>query len=244
MHQRRMPPAGRANRWWPDDLQALVHQRGRIHRDLRAHRPLRVGDGFAGVMSANSARLRRRNGPPEAVKVMRRDRAGSSQLARHWNTALCSLSIGTMRALPARAATISSSPASTSDSFVGQQQALAGMRGDQGRRQPPGTDDRGDHGIARRRRPPGYPVPPPACATRSPIRRAQSVAQLGEAVLVGDDRMLRAMRGTVRLTSRPAAGGPARWRAASPDGARSRPARRADRNRWRRRLQPSASSPP
>ena len=27
-----------------DQLQALVHQRGRIHRDLRPHRPFRVGD--------------------------------------------------------------------------------------------------------------------------------------------------------------------------------------------------------
>jgi hypothetical protein len=49
------------------------------------------------VTSASSARLRPRNGPPEAVSRIRRTPAPSmlaSRERRHWKIALCSLSIG------------------------------------------------------------------------------------------------------------------------------------------------------
>ena len=78
----------------------------------------------AGVTSASSARFRPRNGPPDAVRVIRETAEGSSQPAMHWNTALCSLSIGTMVAPAAWAACMSSSPASTSDSLLASNRRL------------------------------------------------------------------------------------------------------------------------
>src|SRR3546814_1694312 len=47
-----------------------------------------------------------------------------SRPSRHWKIALCSLSIGTMQAPPSRAAAISSSPASTSDSLLASSRRL------------------------------------------------------------------------------------------------------------------------
>ena len=79
---------------------------------------------LADVTPARSCRLRPRNGPPDAVSVIRATSAGARLAARHWNTALCSLSIGTMRAPPSRAACISSSPASTSDSLLASSRRL------------------------------------------------------------------------------------------------------------------------
>ena len=77
----------------------------------------------AGVTVANASRVQPRNGPPEAVRVIR---AGTSPglPARHWKIALCSLSIGTMVAPCACAACISSSPASTSDSLFASSRRL------------------------------------------------------------------------------------------------------------------------
>ena len=59
------------------------------------------------VTSASSARLRPRKGPPLAVSTMRATRAGSplALAARHWCTAQCSESTGTMWPAPGRPST-------------------------------------------------------------------------------------------------------------------------------------------
>ena len=57
-------------------LQALVHQRGRVDRDLAAHRPRGVRERLLdGHVRRAAARVRPRNGPPLAVIVSRSHRA-------------------------------------------------------------------------------------------------------------------------------------------------------------------------
>jgi len=76
----------------------------------------------SGVTPARSSTGRRRNGPPDAVRISRRmpARAGSPTYpgGRHWNTALCSLSIGSSVAPPSRAARMKTSPPITSASLL------------------------------------------------------------------------------------------------------------------------------
>ena len=69
----------------------------------------------AGVTASSDSSGAARNGPPEAVSTMRRTAFASE---RHWNTALCSLSTGTMVAAPSRAARMRSGPAMTSASLL------------------------------------------------------------------------------------------------------------------------------
>ena len=82
-----------------DDLQPLVHERRRIHRDLAAHFPFRVRAGLLRrhVLQIAAAGVQR-NGPPEAVRITRvTPRAaapGRYPAGMHWKIALCSLSIG------------------------------------------------------------------------------------------------------------------------------------------------------
>ena len=77
-----------------DHLEALVHQRRRVDRDLRAHLPVRVGQRLrrAVALAMRSARPGRGTGRP------RRSGSGARSSrrwpARHWKIALCSESIG------------------------------------------------------------------------------------------------------------------------------------------------------
>ncbi len=60
-----------------DDLQPLVHQGRRVHRDLRPHGPVGVGQGLLRAHPPQRlARRRPRNGPPEAVRTRRRTSSG------------------------------------------------------------------------------------------------------------------------------------------------------------------------
>ena len=101
-----------------DHLEALVHQRRRVDRDLAAHRPGRVRERLLDVTSSSSARVRPRNGPPDAVSVRRstvpgplaRRSAGAAPSAR-------SRPGSAARRWP-RTSAITSSPPTTSDSLL------------------------------------------------------------------------------------------------------------------------------
>src|SRR5690606_19367477 len=115
---------GRPNRWWASITSRPLFIR--VAESTEIFGPidhLGWATAWAGVTSANEARLRPRNGPPEAVSTIRRT-SWPRQARRHWNTALCSLSIGTMVAPASRAAAITSSPASTSDSLLASSRRL------------------------------------------------------------------------------------------------------------------------
>ncbi|KAG0931046.1 hypothetical protein G6F31_016876 [Rhizopus arrhizus] len=134
-----------------DDFQALVHQRRRIDRDLRPHRPLRVchrlrrGDlgqlgtaaateraagggqqdpAYAGPLDAGIARAQALE--DRAVFAVDRDDFGAGTFG------------GAGQQLAGQHQRL----------LVGQQDALAGRCGGQGRGQPGGADDGRDHGVA------------------------------------------------------------------------------------------------
>ena len=70
------------------------------------------------VTSASSARLLPRNGPPLAVRTMRRTSSGDAAALRHWWIALCSESTGTISAPGVRLATCTTGPAAINDSLL------------------------------------------------------------------------------------------------------------------------------
>jgi hypothetical protein len=82
----------------------------------------------SGVAAAIACASHSRNGPPEAVSSMRRTPLGASPVrapaGRHWNMALCSLSIGSRVAPLARTASINSGPDITSDSLLASNRRL------------------------------------------------------------------------------------------------------------------------
>src|SRR3546814_17344864 len=71
----------------------------------------------AGLTRAISAALMVRNGPPLAVRMMRRTWSMRPP-ARHWNIALCSLSTGRILAPEARVAAVIRSPADPSPALL------------------------------------------------------------------------------------------------------------------------------
>src|SRR5579883_2492025 len=82
----------------------------------------------SGVAAAIASAPQSRNGPPEAVSRIRRTPFGVSPVrepaGRHWNMALCSLSIGSSVAPLERAACINSGPDMTSDSLLASNRRL------------------------------------------------------------------------------------------------------------------------
>ena len=100
-----------------DHLQALVHQRRRIDRDLRTHRPIRMLAAPARASRRGSRpRVQVRNGPPEAVRITRRTSSRRPPLIA-WNSALCSESTGSTVA-PAAAARRMNSAAGADQTFL------------------------------------------------------------------------------------------------------------------------------
>ena len=71
----------------------------------------------SGVAAAIAARLRARNGPPEAVSTIFSTRSGRSK-SKTWKMALCSESTGRSVAPPRAAAAIIASPAHTRHSLL------------------------------------------------------------------------------------------------------------------------------
>ena len=133
-----------------DQLQALVHQGGRVDRDLAPHRPVGVAAAPPAAWRAPArSRLQVRNGPPEAVSTMRSMEAGSAP-AIAWKTAECSESTGTSSVPAARTASMKISPASTRHSLLASATrrpcATAASVGLQAGR----TDDAGHHAIGGR----------------------------------------------------------------------------------------------
>ena len=119
-----MHPAGSPNRWWASITSRPLFIR--VAESTEIFGPIDhfgCATAWAGVTVARRARSQPRNGPPEAVSTIRRTPSGWHE-RRHWNTALCSLSIGTICAPEARAAAITSSPASTSDSLLASSRRL------------------------------------------------------------------------------------------------------------------------
>ena len=113
-----------------DELEALVHERGGIHRDLAAHDPVRMRAGLLRRDAARAARVgQSRNGPPEAVSRMRRTPggrlAGSARRAAGTGRSRCArCRSGSSVAPDARTARISSGPAMTSDSLLASSRRL------------------------------------------------------------------------------------------------------------------------
>ena len=103
-----------------DDLEALVHQRGRIDGDLGAHRPVGVlerllrrdGGQVRGRPAAEGAAGA---GEEELLDGAARLRAvaGLPAPARHWKSALCSLSTGRISEPLRRAASSTNGPPAT-----------------------------------------------------------------------------------------------------------------------------------
>ena len=100
-----------------DDLQPLVHQGGRIDGDLLAHVPGRMSQGVGRGDQLESAAVRSRNGPPEAVRINPADIV-LRWPARDWKIAECSLSTGKSWTPWRATALITSSPAITSVSLL------------------------------------------------------------------------------------------------------------------------------
>ena len=77
-----------------DQLEPLVHHRRRIDRDLGAHRPVGMRHRLLGRDVAHlGSSVQSRNGPPLAVRMIRRTRSGRAG-SKHWKIALCSESTG------------------------------------------------------------------------------------------------------------------------------------------------------
>ncbi len=114
-----------------DDLEALVHEGRRIHRDLRTHAPVRVRHRLLGrdgreVLAAGSQEGSARCSQHNARYAARCALLAAPPAGRHWKIALCSLSIGRIRAPEARAASSSRAPASTRASLFASSRLLAG----------------------------------------------------------------------------------------------------------------------
>ena len=224
-----------------DHLEALVHHRRRIDGDLAAHHPVRMRAGLVRRDARRGPRAARvRNGPPDAVSRMRRtparpDRARSPR-GRHWKIALCSLSIGSSVAPPASTARMNSGAADHQRFLVGEQDALAGARGGERRREAGGADDRGQHGVDLGQRGDlARALPAPASTSRAAARRRAS-ARCERARGVRDRAAprARAEAPAQRGELRPIAGARrARRPRSGPDGARRRRAssRRSSRSR-------------
>ena len=102
---RRPRPARRSapnSRQRLDELEALVHQRGRIDRDLAAHDPVGMRAGLLGRARRRAPRRpveeRAAGGGEQHAAHARAALAGARvSRGRHWKIALCSLSIGHQR---------------------------------------------------------------------------------------------------------------------------------------------------
>ena len=105
---------------------------------------------WLGVTAAISARVRQRNGPPEAVRISRSTlSAGSPRSA--WKIALCSESTGSSTAPLASTSAISRLPAQTRHSLVGERDHGAAADRGQGRAEPGRADDRRHDPVGRPR---------------------------------------------------------------------------------------------
>ena len=137
---------------------------------------------------ASSARLRPRNGPPLAVSTMRatRERSPLALAARHWCTAQCSESTGTMWPAPGRSSTErTTGPPAISDSLLAS-----------ARRRPAASAAR----VTRRPAKPTTPLThtsataPRSANAASPARTSvpagDAVVDGGGATLVADDHQL------------------------------------------------------
>ena len=89
---------------------------------LRPITQLGCAQASSGVTRSRRARSASRNGPPDAVSRIFFTPGGASPQrvfgGRHWNTALCSLSMGSSVAPALRTICMSSGPAITSDSLL------------------------------------------------------------------------------------------------------------------------------
>jgi len=95
---------------------------------LRPMAQLGWAQASSGVTAASVSGARRKNGPPEPVSRMRSTPSPASPFGRaggrHWKMALCSLSMGSSVAPPARAAAITRPPAMTRASLLASRMRL------------------------------------------------------------------------------------------------------------------------
>ncbi len=141
-----------------DHLQALVHQRRRVDRDLAAHHPVGMGAGLLGRHCGELIGRRRAQERPARSGEQNPAYAGTAQRPRrsrreaHWRMALCSLSIGSSCAPLSRTASRNRRPAITSASLLASSTRLPARAAARVGRQPGGTDDRCHHRIDLRER--------------------------------------------------------------------------------------------
>ena len=102
----------------------------------------------SGVTSARSAAGRPRNGPPLAVSTSRRT-SRSAPARRHWASAECSESTGTI--WPGAAAAVTSSPPMIRDSLLASASVLPGPQRRERGRQADGAGDAVEHDVRRPR---------------------------------------------------------------------------------------------
>ena len=96
-----------------DQLEALVRERRRVDRDLRAHAPGRVRERLLGrdVLELLARAPAERAAGARSARASRT--CSGARPSRHWNAAECSLSTGSSRPPPRSRAASASSPAAT-----------------------------------------------------------------------------------------------------------------------------------
>ena len=131
-----------------DQLEALVHQRGRVDRDLAAHRPGRMRERLLDGHAARARRpLRPRNGPPEAVRISRSTVPGALGGEQLVERGVLGVDRDDRGAGGLRER-VTSSPPDHQRLLVGQRQVdPLGQRRDR-RHQPRRADDRVQHQVA------------------------------------------------------------------------------------------------
>ena len=223
-----------------DHLQALVHQRGRIDRDLAA--PSTIRDGRPACSGVTVARARRGCGrgtarPRRSARCARTPRrCGVARAAAGTGRSRCARcrSARSSRRRRARRA-ISSAPASTSDSLLASSRRLPARAAASVDGRPAAPTIAATTVSQASPATSASSASSPACAwvARPASRRPSRSAANSD--VVGDHRVARAVRAAQREQRLDVAcRRPARWRASGRDGARSRPARERRSSRWRR----------
>ena len=159
-----------------DHLQALVHQRGRVDRDLGAHRPGGMGAAPApAVTSASRSCDQPRNGPPDAVST-----SASSDVGRQRPRGTAAAPSARCRPAAADgrcARTRGGHQLAAGDQalLVGEGQVAAGVERRHRGLEPGGAHDRVQHDVGVGARAPARPRRParPAPGRRSPSARVR-----------------------------------------------------------------------
>ena len=206
-----------------DDLERLVHHRGRIDRDLRAHAPIRMAQGLfdrdagqlLGRVAEKGSAAGGQHDPPHLLAAARLQRLKDGAV----------LAIDRKDRCPGLGRQAHDQrPGHDERFFVRQRDRLAGLDGRPGAAQAGAADDRRKNRYRRSRRPRCGRAPPARSATRTPRGKPlQScrAAALGSVATTHRGRNCRACSTSAAVFPWPTGRSPA----APPRKRRSRPAR-------------------